>query len=132
MTASEKRISAILGEDNASTLENACRYRVYLKKHLTFPVRVTGIEDFPWEEPYVVGGYDEDEYEELKKTNPSYTDIFDLLDILDAESNDLFAVIRRGSDGKIFQIELSWLRCVDRKSPEYVMLNDYSVWHVNY
>jgi hypothetical protein len=27
---------------------------------------------------------------------------------------------------------LSWLRCVDKKSPDYVTLNDYSVWYVNY
>jgi len=39
---------------------------------------------------------------------------------------------RLGPDGQTFQMELSWLRCVDKKSPDYVTLNDYSVWHVNY
>jgi len=29
-------------------------------------------------------------------------------------------------------MELSWLRGVDKKSPDYVTLNDYSAWHVNY
>jgi hypothetical protein len=105
---------------------------VHLKKHLSLPLRVTGIEDFPWEEPYVLGGWDRNEYEEMKKTNPSYTDKFDLIDILDPESDDLIAKIRRISDGRTFQMELSWLRCVDKKSPDYVTLNDYSVWHVNY
>jgi len=132
MTASEKRIAAILGDENGRTPKNARRYRAYLKKHLTLPVRVTGIEDFPWEEPYVMAGWDQDEYEELKKTNPSYTDKFDLLDILNPDSDDLLAVIKRVSDGQTFQMELSWLRSVDRELPAYQMLHDYSVWFVNY
>ena len=132
MTAFEKRIASVLGDDNGLTPENVRRYCAYLKKHLTFPVRVTGIEDFQWEEPYVIGGWDQDEYEELKKTNPSYTDKFDLLDILSSESDDLIAVIKRISDDQTFQMDLSWLRCVDRKSPDYRTLDDYSVWFVNY
>ena len=102
------------------------------QRKLSFPVRVTGIEDFPWEEPYVIGGWDQEEYEELKKTNPSYTDTYDLLDILNPESEDLVAVIKRISDGQTFQVDLSWLRCVDKRSPAYVMLDDYAVWFVNY
>jgi len=132
MTASEKRIAAVLGDDIGRTPENAQRYCAYLKKKLSFPVRVTGIEDFPWEEPYVIGGWDQEEYEELKKTNPSYTDTYDLLDILNPESEDLVAVIKRISDGQTFQVDLSWLRCVDKRSPAYVMLDDYAVWFVNY
>jgi hypothetical protein len=132
MKASEKRIAAVLGEDNQRTPRNARRYLAYIKIHLPLPLRVTGIEDFPWEEPYVMAGWNKEEYEELKKTNPSYTDKFDLLDILNPECGDLIAVIKRVSDGQIFQIELSWLRCNDKKSPEYVILNEYSVWQVNY
>jgi len=132
MKTSEDRIAAVLGGDSGRTAKNACRYRAYLKKHLVLPLLVTGIEDFPWEEPYVIGGWDQEEYKELKKTNPSYTDKFDLLDILNPESDDLIAVIKRVSDAQTFQIELSWLRCVDKKSPEYATLNDYSVWYVNY
>jgi len=132
MTASKKRIAAALGNDNGRTPKNTRRYRTYLKKHLALPVCVTGIEDFQWEEPYVMAGWDQDEYEELKKTNPSYTDKFHLMDILNPESDDLIAVIKRISDGQTFQMDLSWLRCVDKKSPEYVTLNDYSVWYMNY
>ena len=132
MDKSEQRIHAALGEDNERTPKNARRYLVHLKKRLSLPLRVTGIEDFPWEESYVLGGWDQHEYEEMKKTNPSYTDKFDLIDILDPESDDLIAKIRRVSDGQTFQMGLSWLRCVDKKSPDYVTLNDYSVWYVNY
>ena len=103
-----------------------------VNKALPFHIRVTGIEDFPWEEPYVMAGWDQDEYAELKKTNPSYTDTFDLLEILNPECDDLIAVIQRVSDGQMFQMELYLLRCVDKKSPHYVTLNDYSVWHVYY
>jgi hypothetical protein len=92
MTAPEKRIAAVLGDDdNGKTLQNALRHLAYLKAHLKLPVRVTEIEDFSWEEPYVIGGWDQDEYEELKKTNPSYTDNFDLQDIRGPESGDLVA-----------------------------------------
>jgi len=132
MKTSGDRIAAVFGEDSGRTAKNARRYRAYLKKHLILPLRVTGIEDFPWEEPYVIGGWDQEEYKELKKTNPSYTDKFDLLNIRNPESDDLIAVIKRVSDDQTFQIELSWLRCVDKKSKEYVTLNDYSVWYVNY
>ena len=132
MDKSEQRIHAVLGDDNERTPKNARRYLVHLKKHLSFPLRVTGIEDFLWEEPYVFGYRDRNRYEEMKKTNPSYTDEFDLIDILDPESDDLVAKIRRGSDGQTFQMGLSWLRCVDKKSPDYATLNDYSVWYVNY
>ena len=132
MDKSEQRIHAVLGEDNERTPKNARRYLVHLKKHLSLPLRVTGIEDFLWEEPYVFGYRDRNRYEEMKKTNPSYTDEFDLIDILDPESDDLVAKIRRVSDGKTFQMGLSWFGCVDKKSPDYVTLNDYSVWYVNY
>ncbi len=132
MNASEKRIQEVLGEDLHVSPNNLRRYRTYLKKSVKFPFRVTGTEDFPWEEPYVMGGWDEEEYEELKKTNPSYTDEFELLDILGPEDYDLVAVIRRTSDKQVFQIGLSWLTCAGKKSANHTMLKDYSIWKVNY
>lgn len=128
----EKRIGAVLGDDNERSSNNARRYRAYLKKSLSLPVLVTGNEDFPWEEPYVLGVFDQKEYIELKKTNPSYRDTFALLDILGPATDDVIGVIRRVSDGQTFKMELSWLRCVDKKSIEYVTLQDYSIWHTNY
>ena len=62
MDKSEQRIHAVLGDDNERTPKNARNYLVHLKKHLSLPLRVTGIEDFPWEEPYVLGGWDRNEY----------------------------------------------------------------------
>ena len=129
----EKRIHAILGDDNERNSDNAQRYRSYLLKHLPLPLMVTGSEDFPWEEPYILGGWDLQEYKELKKTNPSYTDIFELIKIKGSNTyDDLVAKLKRVSDGKIFDIGLSWLRCEDKNSKNFTVLKDYAVWHTNY
>ena len=40
------------------------------KKNLQFPLEVTGIEDFDWEEFYILGPGEKKEYERLKKHNP--------------------------------------------------------------
>jgi hypothetical protein len=133
MDADDKRIHAILGDDNARTMRNAERYREYLLKHLSLPILVTGTEDFPWEEPYVCGGRDEKEYEELKKTKPSYTDTFELQALAAPNAfEDVVAKVRRVSDGKRFEIGLSWLSCEDDDSDARTLLKDYGVWHTNY
>ena len=133
MDADEKRIHAILGDDNERTLSNAERYRNYLLKHLSLPITVTGTEDFPWEEPYVFGEWDEEEYEELKKTNPSYTDTFALQALNPPdEHEDVVAKVKRVSDSKVFAVGLSWLCCEDEDSKAYTLLSDYGIWHTNY
>jgi len=133
MDADEGRIHAILGNDNARTARNAERYRQYLIKQLSLPIIVTGTEDFPWEEPYVFGGWDKREYEKLKKANPSHTDTFELqsLDPPD-EHEDVVAMIKRVSDGRVFRLGLSWLCCEDGESKSATLLEDYGVWHTNY
>ena len=133
MTLEDRRIHAILGDDKERTMHSAKRYRDYLVKHLSLPILVTGIEDFPWEEPYIFGGWDKDEYEELKKSNPSYTDTFELLS-LEAPNKyeDVMAKVRRLSDGKQFEIGLSWLCCQDQDNDVKILLEDYGVWHTNY
>ena len=108
-------------------------YKNYLMEKLTFPVKLTGIEDFEWEEFYVLGPGDEDEYEELKKTRPSYKDIFNMSKIDDYydEHYGLFAKVTRIKDKKRFQIPLADLETVDKKTKEFQLLDDYSVWFVN-
>ena len=133
MDADDKRIHSILGNDNARTMRNATRYRDYLLKHLSLPIIVTGMEDFPWEEPHVFGGWDKREYEELKKTNPAHTDTVKILAIQPPnEHEDVVAKVKRVSDGKVFEIGLSWLCCEDKDNKAYTLLDDYSVWHTNY
>lgn len=133
MEAYEKRIHAILGDENARTMQNAKRYRQYLLSCLSFPILATGTEDFPWEEPYVFFGWDKKEYEELKRTNPSYTDTFEIKSLAPPDGHaDVVAQVRRVSDGKQFEIGLSWLCCQDEHDDAHTLLKDYGVWHTNY
>ncbi len=133
MDNSQRRIHDVVGEDNARCARNAERWRKHLLDCLPLPIRVTGIEDFPWEEPYIFGVWDTSEYGRLKKTRPSYTDTFDLIDIEGPDDyDDLLARIRRIADSKVFHIGLSWLRTEDKNDLLYTTLNDYSIWHTNY
>jgi hypothetical protein len=140
MDAQDKRIAAILGESEDLDFDEAVKvFYEYLKSHLSLPCIVTGIEDFRWEEIYVFGPGDEEEYDRLKKTQPSYTDQYELLGI-DCEDEsgwmlfwgeDIGADVRRISDGKKFLLGLSELKAIDKKSKNYELLDDYSVWFVN-
>jgi hypothetical protein len=133
MDPTDKRIHQILGEDRYRNGDNAERYRAYLLEHLSFPIQVTGLEDFPWEEPYVLGVWDRAEYEELKKVRPSYTDTFDLNGLEPPDDrDDITAHIRRVSDGQRFEIGLSWLKAQNPKDPFAQLLEDYGIWHTNY
>ena len=58
-------------------------YFDYLRKNIQQPCIVTGIDDFPWEEFYVFGLGDEEEYNALKKTRPSHTDHFEIIKLED-------------------------------------------------
>lgn len=69
----ESRVKAVLGDDEEPVSEETVkRFCEHLKKHLEFPFEVTGIEDFEWEEFYVMGPGEKQEYERLKKTQPSH------------------------------------------------------------
>ncbi len=135
MDKRDERILRILhSDDNGKTSENLKKYLGYLKKNLSYPCVLTGVEDFNWEEFYIFGPGDKEEYEELKKTRASYTDRFDLLELLDKVDLILgiFAKVERISDEKIFLIPLADLKAADRKSENYQLLHDFSVWIVNY
>ncbi len=136
MDADEARISKILEtkEVPAVSEENLLKYRKYLLQHLDRKAILTGREDFPWEEKYVFGPYSRTEYEKLKRTNPSYTDEYELIDILEneIEENDLIAKIKRLSDRRIFAIGLSWLTTKKNNGKDYQLLDDFATWVVNW
>ncbi len=70
----EQRINKIFmsrSMDPGKSFESLEYYREYLTNNISFPFEVTGIEDFDWEEFYVLGPGSKSEYEKLKKTNPS-------------------------------------------------------------
>jgi hypothetical protein len=133
-----KRVLAILKvtdeEDMVVNDGNLEKYFQYLNKNIAFPCIVTGIEDFKWEEFYVLGPGDKDKYEELKKTQPSYTDHYRILSFDDHydEDNGILVNVCRISDKRKFTLPLEDLEAVDRTSINYQILDDYSVWFVNY
>ena len=137
----EKRIEAIIGEDEDDlTFEDAReRFFQHLSLSLQLPCDVTGIEDFDWEEPYVFGDWDQDEYKRLKKTQPSYKDTFQLLAIhkdvfsewMLFQGDDLTAEVRRKSDNKEFYLGLAEIKAVKKSTLNAQLLDDYSVWIVN-
>lgn len=138
--AQDARIDKIIGGDEEATFDD-CRDKFYdhLESSLQLPCDVTGIEDFCWEEYYVIGPGDPKEHERLRKNQPSYEDIFELLAIEDDvfsewmmfHDEDVAGHVRRKSDGKEFHLGLAEIEAVDKKSRNYQLLNDYAVWFVN-
>lgn len=133
----DRRVMAILGATDhppdvtAETLEV---YRTYLLQHLVLPCRVTGREDFPWEERFIFGYGSKKEHKELKKTNPSYEDHYNLLGLEENpdENDGILAKVQRVNDKKQFAIGLDWMKTVTEKSPNYQFLEDFATWYVNH
>lgn len=111
--------------------ETLRKYLAYLKENIDMPCHLTGVEDFSWEERYVFGYGDSKEYERLKKKQPSYTDIFNLIDY-EIEDIYIYVKVQRLSDKKKFDLPLDDLKAVDENTKNYSILHDYSVWRVNY
>jgi hypothetical protein len=106
---------------------------VYLKSNLTFPIKLTGISDFDWEEFYLIGPGDENEYEKLKKTRPTYRDTFNMIRVEDDYDDEgLIVKVTRVSDKKRFYIPLANLKVIDKKSTNYQIVDDYVTWFGNY
>jgi hypothetical protein len=134
----DRRIMSILGveseEEMDLTDEKHGRILEYLKENISPPCTMTGIQDFRWEEFYVLGPGSRKEYEELKRKYPSYTDHFELLRFHE-EIDDMEGIlvhVRRISDRREFDLPLADLESVDKKSGNYVLLDDYAYWFVNY
>lgn len=130
----DKRIEKILGQfDTEVSEESTLRYLEHLRQNIEFPCKLTGIEDFPWEEHFVIGPGNKKEYEKLKKKQPSYTDTFSLISFendLD-ENNGILVEVERLSDKKNFILPLADLKSTDTGSKNYQLLDDFSVWLVN-
>jgi len=134
MDHQEERIEGILGQDCEKNMSAALQYKKYLATSIKSPCILTGVEDFPWEERYILGGGSKKEYQKLKKENPSYTDQYELIELLEPgdEESEIIAKVKRISDEKTFKIGLSWLEAATKNDSNYQLLNDYSVWHINY
>lgn len=140
LDAQYARIEAIVGDDEELSFEDCIeKFHEHLTTSLQLPCDVTGIEDFRWEEYYVVGPGDPKEHGRLRKKQPSFEDTFELLAIeADVYSEwmmfcgeDLAGHVRRKSDGKEFWLGLAEIEPVDKNSKNDQLLNDYAVWFVN-
>jgi hypothetical protein len=135
----DRRILDAIGDVDVDADEAFRRWYRHLASRLTLPCDVTGIEDFQWEEFFVVGPGNRAEYRRLQQNQPSYRDVFELTSItLDSESewcmfpDEVKAHVRRKTDGKRFVLGLSELKATNKDSQNYQMLHDYAVWLVNY
>jgi hypothetical protein len=140
MDAQDARIAAIVGDDEEATFDQGVdKFYHHLKSSLQLPCDVTGIEDFRWEEFYVIGPGDPKEHDRLRQTQPSYLDTFELLAIekdicsewMMFHDEDLAGHVRRKSDGKEFHLGLAEIKAVNKKSRNYQLLHDFAVWFVN-
>jgi len=140
LDAQDARIDEIIGGDEEATFDDCCdKFYDRLERSLQLPCDVTGIEDFRWEEYYVIGPGDPKEHERLRKNQPSYEDIFELLAIengvcsewMKSHGEDLAGHVRRKSDGREFHLGLVEIEAVDKTSKNNQLLNDYAVWFVN-
>jgi hypothetical protein len=140
MDAQWERVKAIIGDSETSTLRDGIdAFYNHLLQALELPCEVTGVEDFRWEEPYVIGGIDPTGYQRLKKTQPSYRDRYELLAIdKDVSSEwmlfwdeDIGAHAKRKSDGKEFWLGLSELKAVEKNSRNAQLIDDFAVYLVN-
>ena len=133
----EKRINAVFPddiEDISRRRKTITIYKQFLENNLQLPVKVTGRIDFSWEGIYIWGSGYLEEYEELKKEKPSYTDLYNLTGFFNHYSvlKGLYAKVVRITDKKHFKLELIDLKAVDEESKNYQLIDDYIYWHVNY
>lgn len=131
----DQKIAKILHSKSIDVgIENLVRYLAYLKKNLQLPCNVTGRQDFPWEEEYVIDSGNKKEYQKLKKSQPSYTDIFEIKQFKDSVYHDegILVEVKRLSDHKEFVLPLVDLVTSDEDSLNNEFLDDYSVWFINH
>lgn len=130
----ETRLAAIFDLNHVPDVTESTlrQYRAYLLQYFDRTTVLTGREDFPWEESYVFGPPRPEEYEMMKKDNPSYKDEYVLVDIRDDhfDENDMHAMIKRISDKKNFVMGLSWLKSKSKSknNENRQMLDDYADW----
>lgn len=136
MDNDEKRIAEALSSHAVPLVdrESLLKYRKCLLALLDKSTVLTGREDFPWEEKYIFGPGSQLEYERLKKKNPSGEDEYKLIGISEdyLEENDLVARVERLSDRKRFEIGLSWLTTKNKKSEDFLPLDDFATWVANW
>jgi hypothetical protein len=136
MDDQDDRIASIFDTDEVPEVidETLKTYLQYIKDNLDTTCEITGIEDFEWEEYYIIGPGSKNEHEKLRKTRPSYMDRYKIIAFEDEPDEDygILVNLRRISDGKKFTLPLADLKATDKMNPSYQILDDFSVWFVNW
>ena len=131
----EQKLEEVLGTTTFKVNQtNLKKYLKYLKQNLAIPCLVTGVEEFEWEEYYTVGPGSQKEYQKLKKTQPSYTDEFNILKLdnkLDVRDG-ILAVLERTTDNLKFTLPLAKLEGVAEDSVDAKLLQYYGIWFFTY
>ena len=131
----ERRLLTILDSEDLDVDEdNQDTYFEYLKANISKPCQLFASEGFSWEESYMFGGGNKKEYEKLKSTRPSSSDTFEFMSLVEEidEERGIFVKVRRLSDKKTFSLPLWDLKVENEKSPNYLLIADYSFWMSNY
>jgi len=138
--ATFERIAAIVGDEPERSLsDGVAAFFAHLQKNLVLPLKVKGSEDFAWEEFYVIGPGDRQEYARLRNYQPSFQDEYELLQIelgpisewMLFRDGDIAAHVRRLSDGKQFILGLAELKSLGKPSASGRLLHDYCIYFVN-
>jgi hypothetical protein len=132
----ERRIASIFGMDEVPEVrdETLRIYLNYIKDNIDTTCEITGIEDFEWEEYYIIGPGSKREHEKLRKTRPSFMDTYKITGF-DDEPDERYGILinlRRISDKKQFTLPLADLEATDKNNQSYQLLHDFSVWFVNW
>ena len=136
MDDQEKRIASIFGMDEVPEVgdETLTTYLHYIKENIDTTCEFSGIEDFEWEEYYIIGPGSKREHEKLRKTRPSFMDNYKFIGI-DDEPDEHYGILinlKRISDRKKFTLPLADLEVTDKNNPSHQLLDDFSVWFVNW
>jgi hypothetical protein len=131
---SQQIAQILISKDLSVSMENLDKFYNYLSKHIKHPCLLTGMEDFSWEEPYLLGIFDQEEYEILKRKRASYTDHFKLIRLEDRidDLQGILVKVQRISDRKLFVLPLWDLKTVDRKDQNHHIIDNYCHWMTNY
>jgi hypothetical protein len=133
-----ERIKDVFGKDEIPSVSRSAikKYHKYLEQNLTCPCLLTGIESigfFRWEERFSFGYGSHEEHERLKQKNGSFRDTYELKEFeAIVDDWDIFVTVYRIPRRKKFTIPLSELQAIDKESQNYQLLNDYTVWRVNW
>ncbi len=132
------RIAAIVSEGDEDNMTKCPatlgKYFSFLEKNITFPCLLKGLQAFSWEEHFAFssGFFNKIIYKKLKQKRASYTDTFELIQAYRKGHEELLALVKRQSDNTTFVISLDWLKAEDEKSKNHQIIDDFSVWFVNY